>query len=83
MLKEANWSSSHTSHQGKIFLVFILNPQTLMSRRSFTAKVCSQLILFLYDLMKYMDQVSSLVIFFSAGVGCYMLERVINLLSRN
>ena len=83
MLKEANWSSSHTSHQGKIFLVFILNPYTLMSRRSFTAKVCSQLILFLYDLMKYMDQVSSLVIFFSAGVGCYMLERVINLLSRN
>ena len=83
MLKEANWSSSHTSHQGKVFLVFILSPQTLMSRRSFTAKVCSLLILFLYDLMKYMHQVSSLVIFFSAGVACYMLERVIDLLSRN
>ena len=29
------------SRKGKIFVVFTLNPWTLMSKRSFTAKVCS------------------------------------------
>ena len=39
-----------------------------MPRRSFTAKVCShELKLFLYDLIKYMQPASSLVIVFSRG----------------
>ena len=29
------------SRKGKIFVVFTLNPWTLMSKRSFTAKVCT------------------------------------------
>ena len=32
---------SKPSRLGKIFVVFTLNPWTLMSKRSFTAKVCS------------------------------------------
>ena len=59
------------SRQGKIFVVFTLNPWTLMSKRSFTAKVCSWLTFFLYNLIKYMHPASSLVFFFfSSGSRC-------------